>query len=130
MISTRNISDASLRRARLLAARTGDFRSIKRRSVLAGEWGPGAVVRSMMDERASDQQPEENGMSGYSFRNLGSFENEAAVDEYARRNRIDVRDIKTRKTVNGKIEADIREEAYDSSQSDVFGGYDRDSGFN
>lgn len=69
-------------------------------------------------------------MSGYSFRNLGSFENEAAVDEYARKNRIDVRDIKTRRTMNGKIEADIREDAYDSSQSDVFGGYDRSSGFN
>ena len=41
-----------------------------------------------------------------------------------------VRDIKTRKTKNGKIEADIREDAYDSSQSDVFGGYDRNSGFN
>ena len=61
-------------------------------------------------------------MSGYSFRNLGSFENEAAVDEYAWKNRIDVRDIKTRKTINGKIEADIREDAYDSSQSDLFSG--------
>lgn len=69
-------------------------------------------------------------MSGYSFRSLGSFESEAAVDEYARKNRIDVRDIKTRKTMNGKIEADIREDAYDASQSDVFGGYDRNTGFN
>lgn len=68
-------------------------------------------------------------MSGYSFRNLGSFESEADVDEYARRNRIDVRDIKTRRALNGKIEADVREDAYDSSKSDIFGGFDRNSGF-
>lgn len=68
-------------------------------------------------------------MSGYSLRNLGSFECEADVDEYARRNRIDARDIKTRKGSNGKIEADIREDDYDASQSDTFGGYDRNSGF-
>ncbi len=68
-------------------------------------------------------------MSGYSYRQLGSFENDAAVDEFARRNRIDARDIKTRKTTNGKIEADVREDAYDASQNDVFGGYDRGSGF-
>ena len=68
-------------------------------------------------------------MSGYSYRNIGSFESEAEVDEYARKNRIDVRDIKTRRSIGGKIEADIREDAYDASQSDVFGGYDRNSGF-
>lgn len=68
-------------------------------------------------------------MSGYSFRNLGSFESEFDVDEYARRNRIDVRDIKTRKGLSGKIEADIREDDYDASHSDTFGGYDRNSGF-
>ena len=68
-------------------------------------------------------------MSGYSFRSLGSFESAADVDEYARRNRIDVRDIKTRKGVNGKLEADIREDAYDASQNDTFGEYDRNSGF-
>ena len=68
-------------------------------------------------------------MSGYSFRNLGTFGSEVDVDEYARRNRIDVRDIKTRKGANGKLEADIREDAYDASQSDTFGGYDRSSGF-
>ena len=68
-------------------------------------------------------------MSGYSYRQLGSFENEGAVDEYARRNRIDVRDIKTRWTMVGRIEADVREDAHDSSQNDVFGGYDRGSGF-
>ena len=68
-------------------------------------------------------------MSGYSYRTLGSFESEADVDEYARKNQIDVRDIKTRRALNGNIEADAREDAYDASQSDTFGGYDRNSGF-
>ena len=45
-------------------------------------------------------------MSGYSYRTLGSFESEADVDEYARKNQIDVRDIKTRRALNGNIEAD------------------------
>jgi hypothetical protein len=68
-------------------------------------------------------------MSGYSYRTLGSFENEAEVDEYTRRNQIDVRDIKTRRGLGGKIKADIREDAYDASKSDIFGGYSRGSGF-
>ena len=68
-------------------------------------------------------------MSGYSYRTLGSFESEAEVDDYARKNQIDVRDIKTRRGLGGKIEADIREDVYDASKSDIFGGYSRGSGF-
>ena len=68
-------------------------------------------------------------MSGYNYRTLGNFDSEAEVDDYARKNQIDVRDIKTRRGLGGKIEADVREDAYDSSKSDTFGGYDRKSGF-
>lgn len=68
-------------------------------------------------------------MSGYSYRTLGSFESEAEVDDYARKNQIDVRDIKTRRGLGGTIEAAVREEAYNASKSDIFGGYSRGSGF-
>ena len=68
-------------------------------------------------------------MSGYSYRTLGSFDSEAAVDDYARKNQIDIRDIKTRKNGDGSIDADVREDVFDSSSDNVFGGYSRGSGF-
>lgn len=68
-------------------------------------------------------------MSGYSYRRLGTFDSESAVDLWARENRVDVRDVKTRKKSDGSIEAEVREDAYDASESDVFGGYSRNTGF-
>jgi hypothetical protein len=68
-------------------------------------------------------------VSNWSFREIGSFKNEAEVDEWARRNRVSPSDVKTRKGRDGRIDAEVRESAYDDSNSDVFGGYDRRGGF-
>lgn len=68
-------------------------------------------------------------MTNWSFRDVGSFDNEAAVDQWARENRVDPRDVKTRAGAGGRIEAEVRESAMKGSQNDVFGGYDRGSGF-
>ena len=68
-------------------------------------------------------------MSGYSYRNVGKFDSEQDVDEWVRKNRIDTRDLKTRKNRDGSIDADVREDAYDSSSNDIFGGHSRESGF-
>lgn len=68
-------------------------------------------------------------MSNWSFRPIGTFENDAAVDQWARMNGVSPRDVKTRKGSEGKIEAEVRESAYDDSSNDVFGGFDRKSGF-
>ena len=68
-------------------------------------------------------------MSNWNFRAIGSFRSEADVDEWARLNRVSLNDVKTRKGREGKIEAEVRESAYDDSQNDIFGGFDRKSGF-
>ena len=68
-------------------------------------------------------------MSNWSFRPIGSFENDAAVDHWARENDVDPRDVKTRKGREGRIEAEVRESAYDESKTEIFGGFDRKSGF-
>jgi hypothetical protein len=68
-------------------------------------------------------------MSNWNFRSVGTFDNEADVDKYARDNRINPADMKTRKGRDGRVEAEVRESAYDDSSNDVFGGYDRKSGF-
>lgn len=68
-------------------------------------------------------------MSGYSYRNVGKFDGEGDVNEWARKNQVDSRDLKTRKNQDGSIDADVREDAYDASSSDIFGGYSRESGF-
>jgi len=69
-------------------------------------------------------------MSNWHFRKLGSFDNDADVNLWARQNRVDPRDIKTRRGSDGKLEAEVRESAFDDSQKPVFGSYDRGSGFN
>jgi hypothetical protein len=68
-------------------------------------------------------------MSNWSFRSIGSFTSEADVDHWARENRVSPRDVKTRKGRDGRVDAEVRESAYDDSSSDVFGGFDRKSGF-
>jgi hypothetical protein len=68
-------------------------------------------------------------MSNWSFREIGSFKNEAEVDEWARRNQVNPGDLKTRKGRDGRIDAEVRESAYDESSNDVFGGFDRKSGY-
>lgn len=68
-------------------------------------------------------------MSNWSFRLIGSFKSEADVDQWARENRVSVSDLKTRKGRDGRVDAEVRESAYDESSNDVFGGYDRKSGF-
>jgi hypothetical protein len=68
-------------------------------------------------------------MSNWSFRSIGSFKSERDVDQWARENGVDVRDIKTRRGRDGSVDADVRESAYDGSSNDIFGGYDRKSGF-
>jgi hypothetical protein len=68
-------------------------------------------------------------MSNWSFRSVGSFSSEAEVDQWARENRVNPADLKTRKGRNGHIDAEVRESAYDDSSSDVFGGFDRKSGY-
>ena len=68
-------------------------------------------------------------MSNWNFRTIGSFRSEADVDEWARLNRVSLNDVKTRKGRDGRIEAEVRESAYDESQNDIFGGFDRKSGF-
>jgi hypothetical protein len=68
-------------------------------------------------------------MSNWSFREIGSFKNEAEVDEWARRNQVNPSDLKTRKVRDGRIDAEVRESAYDESSNDVFGGFDRKSGY-
>jgi len=68
-------------------------------------------------------------MSNWTFRQIGSFGSEADVDQWARENRVNPGDIKTRKGTSGRIEAEVRETAYDESANDVFGGFDRRSGF-
>jgi hypothetical protein len=68
-------------------------------------------------------------MSNWSFRSVGSFRSEAEVDQWARENRVNPADLKTRKGRNGRIDAEVRESAYDDSSSDVFGGFDRKSGY-
>lgn len=68
-------------------------------------------------------------MSNWSFRSIGTFENDAAVDQWARMNGVNPRDVKTRKGSEGRIDAEVRESAYDDSSNDVFGGFDRKSGF-
>ena len=47
---TRNVLSRVLRRARLLAARSRDFRSVTRRGVLSGQWDGGNVVRGFLSE--------------------------------------------------------------------------------
>ena len=68
-------------------------------------------------------------MSNWSFRPIGSFGSEADVDQWARENRVNPSDLKTRKGRDGRVDAEVRESAYDDSSNDVFGGYDRKSGF-
>jgi hypothetical protein len=68
-------------------------------------------------------------MSNWNFRQIGSFNNEADVDQWARENRVNPGDLKTRRGRDGRIEAEVRESAYDDSTNDVFGGFDRKSGF-
>ena len=68
-------------------------------------------------------------MSNWSFRSIGSFGSESVVDQWARRNGIDSRDLKIRKGSDGRISAEVRESAYNESSNDVFGGYDRKGGF-
>lgn len=68
-------------------------------------------------------------MSNWSFRSIGSFQSEADVDQWARENRVDPGDLKTRRGRDGRIEAVVRESAYDDSSNDVFGGFDRRSGY-
>jgi hypothetical protein len=58
--TTRDVTDRQLRRARLLAPRTRDYRGIIRRSVLAGELDRGAVVRAKMDTGRHDTPTQEN----------------------------------------------------------------------
>lgn len=68
-------------------------------------------------------------MSGFNFRNLGKFESDAHVNDWARHNQVDPNSIKTRRNADGSLDADIREDAYDSSHSEIFGGYSRESGY-
>jgi hypothetical protein len=68
-------------------------------------------------------------MSNWNFRDVGSFDSEAAVDDWARRNQVSPGDLKTRKGRDGRVSAEVRESAYDESNSDVFGGYDRRGGY-
>jgi hypothetical protein len=68
-------------------------------------------------------------MSNWNFRDVGSFDNEAAVEDWARRNRVSPGDLKTRKGSDGRVKLEVREAAYDESNDDVFGGYDRGNGF-
>ena len=68
-------------------------------------------------------------MSNWNFRSIGSFGSESEVNQWARRNGVDVRDLKTRKGSDGRVAAEVRESAYDASSNDVFGGYDRRGGF-
>lgn len=68
-------------------------------------------------------------MSNWNFRQIGSFNSEADVDQWARENRVRTGDLKTRRGRDGRIEAEVRESAYDVSSNDVFGGYDRKGGF-
>ena len=68
-------------------------------------------------------------MSNWNFRSIGSFDSEIEVDQWAKRNGVDTRDLKTRKGSDGRVVAEVRESAYDESSNDVFGGYDRKAGF-
>jgi hypothetical protein len=68
-------------------------------------------------------------MSNWNFRDVGSFESEADINLWARQNRISPGDLKTRKGSDGRIKAEVRESAYDGSHNDVFGGFDRRSGY-
>lgn len=68
-------------------------------------------------------------MSNWNFRSIGSFENDAAVDHWARMNGVNARDVKTRRGGEGKVEAEVRESAYDASDNNIFGKFDRNSGF-
>jgi hypothetical protein len=68
-------------------------------------------------------------MSNWSFREIGSFKNEAEADEWARRNRVNPGDLKTRKGRDGRIDAEVRESAYDDSSNDVFRDFDRKNGY-
>jgi hypothetical protein len=68
-------------------------------------------------------------MSNWNFRSIGSFNSEADVDQWARENRVSPGDLKTRRGRDGRIEAEVRESAYDKSSNDVFGGYDRKGGY-
>lgn len=68
-------------------------------------------------------------MSNWSFRPIGSFKSEADVDQWARENRVSPNDLKTRKGRDGRVDAEVRESAYDDSSNDIFGGFDRKSGF-
>lgn len=68
-------------------------------------------------------------MSNWSFRQIGSFDSESAVDQWAKQNGVNSSDVKTRKGSDGRISAEVRESAYDDSSNDVFGGYDRKGGF-
>jgi hypothetical protein len=47
----------------------------------------------------------------------------------ARENLVSLKDLKTCKGRDGRISAEFRESAYDVSSNDVFGGFDRKSGF-
>jgi hypothetical protein len=68
-------------------------------------------------------------MSNWSFRSIGSFRSEADVDHWARENGVSPRDVKTRKGRDGRVDAEVRESAYDDSSNGVFGRFDRKSGF-
>jgi hypothetical protein len=68
-------------------------------------------------------------VSNWNFRQIGSFKSEGEVDQWARENRVNPGDIKTRKGRDGRVEAEVRESAYDDSSNDVFGGYDRKGGY-
>lgn len=68
-------------------------------------------------------------MSNWNFRAIGSFGSDAEINQWATKNGVNAADIKTRKGADGKIDAEVRESAYDSSSNQVFGGYDRNGGF-
>lgn len=68
-------------------------------------------------------------MSNWSFRLIGSFTSVADVDHWARENRVSPFDVKTRTARDGGVDAEVRGSAYDDSSNDVFGSFDRKSGF-
>lgn len=68
-------------------------------------------------------------MNNWTFRPIGSFRSERDVDQWAQENNVDTRDVKTRKSRDGRVEAEVRESAYDESSNQVFGAFDRHSGY-
>lgn len=50
-------------------------------------------------------------MSGFSWRDIGSFESEADVNDWARRNGIAHGDVSTRSSNDGRVRAQVRNSA-------------------